>query len=132
MTKPDAITQNLLAAVADLHDVPSGAYNLRLNGDLAVMLFDIAHAGPCADEKAVQTVVLGFFCAGVVNTAAGHAPLAACPPAALPPDKVNRCSAPTLLAMHLAMDIQNVMALLWMKPKFPPFPKSQPIILTPA
>ncbi len=39
---------------------------------LAVMLFDIAHAGPCADEKAVQTVVLGFFCAGVVNTAAGH------------------------------------------------------------
>ncbi len=29
MTKPDAITQNLLAAVADLHDVPSGAYNLR-------------------------------------------------------------------------------------------------------
>ncbi len=27
---------------------------------LAVMLFDIAHAGPCADEKAVQTVVLGI------------------------------------------------------------------------
>ncbi|MCI9044954.1 MAG: SufD family Fe-S cluster assembly protein [Peptococcaceae bacterium] len=35
MTKPDAITQNLLAAVADLHDVPSGAYNLRLNGESA-------------------------------------------------------------------------------------------------
>ena len=35
MTKPDAITQNLLAAVADLHDTPSGAYNLRLNGESA-------------------------------------------------------------------------------------------------
>ncbi len=33
MTKPDAITQNLLAAVADLHDIPTGAYNLRLNGE---------------------------------------------------------------------------------------------------
>ena len=33
MTKQlDGITRNLLAAVADLHDTPSGAYNLRLNG----------------------------------------------------------------------------------------------------
>lgn len=33
MTKQlDSITKNLLSAVADLHDTPSGAYNLRLNG----------------------------------------------------------------------------------------------------
>lgn len=33
MTKQlDSVTRNLLAAVADLHDTPSGAYNLRLNG----------------------------------------------------------------------------------------------------
>ncbi len=33
MTKQlDSITKNLLSAVADLHDTPAGAYNLRLNG----------------------------------------------------------------------------------------------------
>ena len=31
----DAIEKNLLAEVADLHNVPEGAYNIRLNGQSA-------------------------------------------------------------------------------------------------
>ena len=31
----DAIEKNLLRAVADLHDVPTGAYNIRENGAAA-------------------------------------------------------------------------------------------------
>ncbi len=31
----DKITQNLLATVADLHEIPAGAYNIRLNGESA-------------------------------------------------------------------------------------------------
>ena len=31
----DSIQKNLLAEIADIHDVPEGAYNIRSNGDLA-------------------------------------------------------------------------------------------------
>lgn len=31
----DAIQQELLAQVADLHEVPEGAYNIRANGEMA-------------------------------------------------------------------------------------------------
>ena len=31
----DTIKQTLLEAVADLHDVPEGAYNIRANGELS-------------------------------------------------------------------------------------------------
>ena len=31
----DKIQERLLAEVADLHDVPEGAYNIRANGQLA-------------------------------------------------------------------------------------------------
>ena len=31
----DAIQKRLLAEVADLHDVPEGAYNFRANGEMA-------------------------------------------------------------------------------------------------
>ena len=30
----DAIQKNLLEQIADLHDVPQGAYSLRINGNL--------------------------------------------------------------------------------------------------
>ena len=31
----DAIQKNLLEQVADLHEIPTGAYNIRTNGGLA-------------------------------------------------------------------------------------------------
>ena len=35
MFKMDAIQRRLLAEVANLHEVPAGAYNFRANGELA-------------------------------------------------------------------------------------------------
>lgn len=33
----DAIEKNLLAQVADLHEIPEGAYNIRANGNSRVV-----------------------------------------------------------------------------------------------
>ena len=35
MVKLDAIQKRLIEEIADLHSVPSGAYNFRANGELA-------------------------------------------------------------------------------------------------
>ena len=48
----DAIQKRLLEEIADLHSVPSGAYNIRANSELAELL-EVSVGEPLFDEVGV-------------------------------------------------------------------------------
>ena len=50
MAKIDEIQKRLLEEVADLHDVPEGAYNLRANGQTAGRNTCLLYTSDAADD----------------------------------------------------------------------------------